>query len=177
MTAALRFEAWLYGGPFLRVANPDTDLPIRDPNVALSREHRELTERADSTGPERIVPPFGDANSAGDILSELSLARNYPALWNEEERYTYPTIQGLLALVVLRLETKVVVGTGNRIRNAWFSRALEQVKAAQLAFAAGAHARGCTLASEAYQLVEQGNKAHRRKITFVVAPNGSARKV
>jgi hypothetical protein len=148
---------------------------MRDPSQPISAKQQEVVERSNLTGPERLVPSYNDANTVEDILCELLAACDYPDGWDEAERYQYPTIQGTLSLTLMRLDNKLA-HERNRTRHAWFSRATEKVKEARRAFAMGNYADGRTLSSEAYDLIERGNKAHRQKAAFVVGPDGTARR-
>ena len=175
MTDRPRFPLWYYGGPFLRIQDPDADLPRRKSSTVP----RETLERIEFTGVvngERLVAPFHDSNSLDEMLGALFLAAGYPESWHEDERYVFPTIQGSLAEVVLRIKTKLARNPG-QIRANWFALALEHVREASKLFAARDYAGARERVWQAHDSLQQGNKASRRKATFVVDPSGTAKKV
>jgi hypothetical protein len=176
MKQNLRFPDWYYGGPYLRVGNPDADLPRRDPAVPISPERQARTEFDGAIEGERLIAPFRDANTVECVLGALLQASDYPDTWDDESRYVYPTIQGCLAEIDLRLETKLRNKIG-RSRAGWLTLALDRVRKAMQLFAT----RDCESAKQmvrlAYDLVSSGNKVGRRKVSFVVGPDGTAEKV
>jgi hypothetical protein len=171
MADEFRYPMWLYGGPFLRVDDPDRDLPRRAPGSPVSQAMRDQVERDGTVDGERYVAPFGDANSIGDILPSLWRLSDYPHGWSDEERYVYPTVQGLLTKTAMRLESRLGRKPG-RVRGAWLSDALSKLRASSELFAAGRYEDARRTVSEAQDQVEQGNRASRRKVRFLVASNG-----
>ena len=101
----LQFPDWYYGGPYLRVSEPDRDLPRRVLGFKVEDSVRNRVEMAAKTG-EKLVPPFRDANSIDDALGELDSCLGYPKLWEEAEIWQYPTIQGIVATSFDRLREK-----------------------------------------------------------------------
>ena len=176
MNQVLRFPLWYYGGPYQRVSNPDSDLPHRDPSVPISPDFRARTEFEGNLQGERLLAPFHDSNSVEDILTELSIATEYPHSWSDEERFVYPTIQGSLAQAVLRLETKLKHEPG-RVRASGFTLALNHIHQAAALFAGRNYESARAALQKAHDLIEQCNRATRRKVSFVVGPDGVARKV
>jgi hypothetical protein len=168
----LRFDEWWYGGPYLRVANPDIDLPRRDPTAPISDAFLTATELDGMVNGERFVAPFHDANSVDEILAGLLVSAEYPDGWDESERYFYPTIQGSLAEITLRLETKLRRKPG-KARATCFSAALDAVRSAVLLFAAGNYSAGQDQLWLAHNILEAGNRSRRRRASFIVAPDGS----
>jgi hypothetical protein len=175
MTPVLRFPEWYYGGPYVRIANPDSDLPRRDPTHPVTAEAQADVEFEGTFDGERYVAPFRDANGVDNMIGGLLLASGYPDTWNDEERFRYPTIQGTLARVALRLATKVANNPG-RIRANWFTLALTDVRRAAELFASGEYGEAQAHARKAQALIEQGNRAARRKVSFVVGPDGTTSK-
>ena len=176
MNQRYRFPEWYYGGPYLRAQDPDADLPRRNPAVPISPDWQANTEFDGMIEGEKLVAPFHDANTVEEILAGLYHAGTYPDYWDDDQRYVYPTIQGLLARIVLRLETKIRHKPG-RVRTNWFTLALEEVRLASAIFAKGNYDSGRGHIQKAHDLVEQGNRASRRKLSFVVGVDGVAKKL
>jgi hypothetical protein len=158
---ALRFDEWYYGGPYLRVENPDADLPRRNPSVPLSANFVERTEFDGQIRGERLVAPFHDGNTAGEILGELSFAGDYPNGWDDEERYVYPTIQGMLAIIALRIETKLRRKPG-KARADQFALALEHVRSGATLFTAGSYDAAQDQLRIAYDVVQSAKPKKKR---------------
>jgi hypothetical protein len=171
VTDKLRFDDWYYGGPFLRVENPDTDFPRRDPLTPISSEWRTRTELDGQIQGERFVAPFNDANSVDDILGGLLFAAEYPDGWDDDERHRFPTIQGILAETTLRLETKLRHKTSAE-RGAAFTSALELLRSAARLFAAGQYELAQEEVWKAHAAIETGNRSKRRKTSFVADSEG-----
>jgi hypothetical protein len=176
MTQRLNFPEWYYGGPYLRVQDPDRDLPRRDPSAPVSPEWQTAIEFNGMVAGERFVAPFRDANTIDDILGDLLLAETYPMGWDENERHYFPTIQGAVAELVLRLETKLR-SNRSRVRANWFNLALDQIREAGRLFAAARYSEAGVALREAESLIRQGNRANRRKASFSVGPDGTVRRI
>jgi hypothetical protein len=119
---------------------------------------------------ERIIAPFHDGNTAEDILGELVVAMAYPDGWNEDERYMYPTIQGLLASIRDRL-----VERSERLRSrkaAWLAQAIPLVGTAD-AYARSDYQAGRTALREVEELVMGAGRAGKRARVVQLGP-GSA---
>jgi hypothetical protein len=168
----LRFPDWMYGGPYVCVSDPDRDLPRRDPRVPLTMAHVLHTEQDGVVKGERFVAPFRDANSLDEILGCLLFAQEYPGAWDNDERYRYPTIQGLLTEAILRIETKIS-RTSIESKSNWFREALDRVVRARTSYSEGHYSVGEELLAEAAELLQSGNKAHRRKVDAHLGPGGS----
>ena len=166
-----RFREAYYGGPFVRVEHPDRGLPRRDPGVPISDEMRRQVEREGMFEGERLVAPFNDANTIEQIVVEISEAQGYPDSWDDEQRFYFPTIQGCLAEVTDRIEAKLGRNR-NATRAKWFGEALELVTEAKSLYSTGDYSTGVDKLRAAQELLEQGNKAHRRKASFRVGPGG-----
>ena len=168
--ARLTFPEWYYGGPFARVSNPDADLPRRlEPKV--SDAQRQRTEQHGMFQGERIVAPFHDGNTAEDLLGELSVAMAYPNGWDEDERYFYPTIQGLLAIIRDRLVEK-----SGRLRGpkaAWLAEAIPCVNTAADAYARSNYEAGSAALRQVEELVGGAGRAGKRARIIQLRP-GSA---
>jgi len=168
----LRFDTWWYGGPYLRVDHPDADLPRRDSSIAISDASLANTELDGIVNGERFVAPFNDANSVDEILGALSFSAEYPDGWDDDERYFYPTIQGTLTEIALRLETKLHRNPGKE-RATCFTSVLESVRLAMPLFASGGYQAGQDLLWAAHDLLLTGNRRERRKASFIAGPDGS----
>lgn len=157
--AGLMFPNWYYGGPFARVSNPDTDLPVRVDRV-VSDAQRERTEQQGVLDGERLVAPFHDGNTVENILGAVLLAMAYPAGWDEDERFLYPTIQGLLANIRDRLVEKT--GRLRGPKAARLAKAIPCVQAAAEAYARSEYDAGCAALSEVEKIVVGASKTGRR---------------
>lgn len=176
MSNPLRFPDWYYGGPFLRVDNPDRDLPRRDTSAPISEAMRAQVEFDGMRDGERLIAPFNDANGIDEMLAPLELIADYPDKWSDDQRWVYPTVQAEIAWVKLRLETKLAHRPG-RTRSNWFREALVRVDRLSSLVADGNYREASELALAARDLISQGNRASRRKVSFVVGPDGKARKL
>lgn len=90
MARKLRFPDWLYGGPYLRVSDPENDLPRRDPRVPISFEMRESTELNGVVEGERYVAPFRDGNTLEEILGCIDLAQGYRSIRARSAKHIEP---------------------------------------------------------------------------------------
>jgi hypothetical protein len=78
--------------------------------------------------------------------------------------------------IVSRIEAKLAKNT-NKTRHNWFSIALDFARQARVAYAEGNSKRGEELLRQTEEYLVSGNKAHRRKTAFIVAPDGIAHSV
>jgi hypothetical protein len=168
----LRFDDWYYGGPYLPVGNPDTDLPRRDSSIPVTEDCRARIEFDGKIGGERFIAPFHDENSVGEIHGTLLVAASYPNGWSEDERYRFPTIQGLLAEAALRIETKLRRKPTRR-RAAAFRAALELVRSAAARFATGEYEAAQRDVWQAHTVMEREKGGKRRKTAFIVDTEGN----
>jgi hypothetical protein len=79
-----------------------------------------------------------------------------------------PRFDELLERIELKLSKNK-----NKIRQNWFSTALDYAKAAHAAFAEGQVSTADQNLAKCWEYLEQGNKAHRRKTAFIVAQDGT----
>ena len=164
----MRFPEWYYGGPFVRVERPDVDLPRRDPSAPITEEARQSVERTGAVGGERLVPPFGDANTLDDILGCVLLAEGYPGRWDEEERFAYPTIQGLLAEIADRLETELRRARGSS--RVSLEPALQLAREAAGAYAAGLYDGGAQMLRGCAEHLRSSRRAARWAAVIPLGP-------
>ena len=80
-----------------------------------------------------------------------------------------PRFDELLERIELKLSKNK-----NKVRHNWFSTALDYAKAAHSAFIVGQPKAADQNLAKCWEYLEQGNKAHRRKTAFIVAPDGTA---
>jgi hypothetical protein len=113
---------------------------------------------------------FNDENTLEDILGSIYVAQGY------ESYYPGQSPIPKLDQIVGRIEAKLATST-NRIRRNWFSIALDFARQARAAYAAGDSVRGFGLLKKTEEYLVSGNKAHRRKTAFIVAPDGVAHSV
>ena len=164
----MTFAEWYYGGPFARVSNPDADLPRRAEAVVVPDAQRQRTEQDGIFEGERIIAPFHDGNTAEHILGELVVAMAYPDGWDEDERYFYPTIQGLLASIRDRLVEK-----SGRLRGrkaAWLTEAIPLVTTAAEAYARSDYHTGCAALRKVEELVVGAGRAGKRTGAIELGP-------
>ena len=74
--------------------------------------------------------------------------------------------------LLARIEDKIKRNT-NKIRRNWFETAREYALVAQTAFAEGKSEDSYRALRKCWEYLEQGNKAHRRKATFVATADGT----
>jgi hypothetical protein len=132
---------------------------------------RQRTEQHGMFDGERMVAPFHDGNTAEDILGELFVAMAYPDGWNEGERYFYPTIQGLLAIIRDRLGEKSSRLSGAKA--AWLAEAIPYVNKAAEAYARSDYEAGSEALRQAEELVSGAGRAGKRVRIIQLGP-GSA---
>ena len=167
-----RYPLHYYGGPFLRVGDPDRDMPVRDPAVPLTAQRRAHVESAGSNAGERLIPPFRDGNSTDDILAELNFALGYPENWDEKEKSIFPTIQGTLAVAKDRLHEKAKRTKGPQ--REWLLRAAESTRVAADAFAAKQYADGRRTLEECVELVAGASRNRRKRKAIQLGPRTEA---
>lgn len=108
---------------------------------------------------------FDDDSTLEDILGCIYVAEAWPAM-----SHAIP-IEEQLKEIEDRIRSKML-GNRNKIRNEWFTRALECLNRARKSFTGN----DLESARESLRKVEDylvsGNKAHRRKARFAVKPDG-----
>jgi len=114
--------------------------------------------------------PFNDDNTLQDIQGCIYVVQGFEAYYPGES----PARK--LDEIVARIEAKLTKNT-NRTRHNWFSIALDFARQARAAYAEGNSERGCELLQQTEEYLVSGNKAHRRKTAFLVAPDGVAHSV
>ena len=75
--------------------------------------------------------------------------------------------------LIERIEDKLARNR-NKVRKNWFEEALSQARLAQQRFIAGRIEEADAALLKCLAGMTDGNKAHRRKTTFIVAPDGTA---
>jgi hypothetical protein len=104
-----------------------------------------------------------DDNTLEDILGSLYVAQIDKSVKQVDQ-------------LIARIEAKLAKDK-NRIRRNWFSTALDLARQSRDSFAAGQSEQGRNLLGQTEDYLVSGNKAHRRKTAFVVAPDGTAHPV
>ena len=158
MAGVNRFHDYYYGGPYVRVGDPNRDLPRREPNKRLEPYQKEREQNRNLDG-ERFFAPFSDENSLGDIEGAIGYAGMYPN-WDDDAIHVYPTIQGLLMEVSDRIREKIGRSKQPR-RNEFFTRALIEVEKAKNAYAGGEYDAGERYLDLADKYLRDGNKTAR----------------
>src|SRR5437867_3061508 len=113
-------------------------------------------------------PRFRDDNTLEDIQGCYLVARGWPQFHPEID------IHEQLAEFVERIEDKLSRNR-NKTRQNWFTIALENARQAQQNYRDDQVERGRQLLRLAWKHLESGNKASRRKTTFVGGSDGQIR--
>jgi hypothetical protein len=169
--AGLPYPEWYYGGPFARVTNPDSDLPRRE-EAPIPESQRKRTEMHAISSGERIIAPFHDGNTIEDVLMELRSGIGYPTGWSEEDRFVYPTVQGLLARVRDRLVEKSARSRSRK--GAWLTEAISFVDRARQAFSRSDYESGNAALRQAEDLVAGAGGAAKPKRIIQLGPGSSS---
>lgn len=122
-----KYPDWYYLGPFKKVEDPDRDLPVRE-NTELSA-HDIAMETDRNIGGERLIAPFNDANSIGDISGCILSASGYPK-YCDPELMACGVLQWNLAQATDRIREKVR-RSRNIARNRCFETAIRVIEAAK----------------------------------------------
>ena len=112
----------------------------------------------------QFMSRFNDENDLGDILGCIYLAET----WGPRSDFD---IHDLLAEIKERIHEKLG-RNNNRIRHNWFTNALESVEKAVTCYQQNDCQQGDMFLRKAEELLQDGNKAHRRKTNFIVGPDG-----
>ncbi len=126
-----KFPLWYYGGPYVRVSDPLRDLPQRKMPVLDSEI--EFTEQEGIFSGERMIAPFRDNNSTSDIIGSIGYALMYDKYWDDDEKWVFPTIQGLLSQICDRILDKIK-RSRNKNKLDIFESALSNIEKAKVCF-------------------------------------------
>lgn len=149
-------EIYYLAGPrFLRVDDPERDLPRRPP-LTVDAYYTDV-EVSRTVNGERLIAPFNDGNSLSDIKGELYIAESYPNHWEDWARFESPTIQGRLMIIADRIREKLQRNRSIE-RARLFAAALEHVELAKEAYFDRGFADGCRYLFTAEKLLREGNK-------------------
>jgi len=158
----LKFPDRYYGGPFVRIENVFRDLPARLPGATVSEDVRARVEFEGSSEGERLIAPFHDANALPSILALLESVALFPACWDDDELYLYPTLQGALAEAEDRLRDKVSRAKASS-RKRLFETALASVGEARAVVAQENIEKARSILEEAALALQVGNRTGRRQ--------------
>jgi hypothetical protein len=111
------------------------------------------------------MPRFTDDNTLEDIQGCILVASSWP-----NSSLTFD-IHEELAELEERIQDKLARNR-NRIRHNWFTNALQFIHEAQESYRNGKVEHGRKLLRLAWEQIESGNKAHRRKTRFIGGENG-----
>jgi hypothetical protein len=111
------------------------------------------------------MPGFNDDNTLEDIHGCILVATWWPDTLQPFD------IHAKLAVLEERIQDKLA-RNNNRTRQNWFTNALEYVRQARVVYRSGEIERGGKLLRLAWEQLESGNKAHRRKTRFVAGNGG-----
>jgi hypothetical protein len=106
---------------------------------------------------------FNDENTLDDILGCVWLAQT----WGPKSDFD---IHSLVAQIAARIREKI--RRSREVRRNWFSEALGHVLSAARSYEQNQCAEGDLSLRKAEELLQQGNKAHQRKASFIVGPDG-----
>jgi hypothetical protein len=59
-----------------------------------------------------LIAPFRDNNGTSEIMGSIGYALMYDKFWDDDEKWVFPTIQGLLSQISDRISDKI-----KRLRN------------------------------------------------------------
>jgi hypothetical protein len=116
------------------------------------------------------MPRFHDDNTLEDIMGCYLVA----SYWTPAEPGF--DIHGQVAELIERIQDKLARNR-NKIRHNWFTIALQHAQQAQLHYRDGSIESGRQSLRLAWEHLESGNKASRRKPTFVAGPEGDIRRL
>lgn len=109
---------------------------------------------------------MNDDNTLEDIQGAILCLQ-----WDvEKEAPEFPVAPQFRKLFA-RLDDKLQRNT-NKIRQNWFQTARDHAVAAEKAFTEERKRDACESLRKCWEYLEQGNKAHRRKATFVALADG-----
>ncbi len=108
---------------------------------------------------------FNDENGLEEILGCIYVAQGWPEFCEEIK------IKKLLDEIVARIREKLARNK-NPTRHNWFTLAIECVIEAQARFALNDLEGGQSLLKKAEDYLASGNKAHKRRAAFLIAPDG-----
>ena len=111
------------------------------------------------------MPRFTDDNTLEDIHGCILLATCWP------DRSQPSDIHEKLAVLEERIQDKLARNS-NRVRHNWFTNALKFVQQVRQMYGDGQVERGRQLLGLAWEQLESGNKAHRRKTRFIGQEDG-----
>ncbi|EEF60145.1 hypothetical protein [Pedosphaera parvula] len=114
--------------------------------------------------------PFNDDNTMGHISGCYLVASAWPDFDSNLE------INKKVAEFVERIEDKIARNR-NKTRHNWFMIALGYARQAQQHYRNGQIETGRKLLRQAWEQLESGNKANRRKTTFVAGSDGKVRSI
>lgn len=146
-----KFPDWYYLGPFKPVDDPDRDLPIREKDELSPCEIEYETDR--KINGERLIAPFNDSNSIGDISGCILVTIGYPQYGDKE----LGQLQWSLAEAADRIREKVR-RSKNPMRNGYFENAIRAIELAKDLFFDRRYEDAQKAAMTADNLLREGNK-------------------
>jgi hypothetical protein len=147
-----KFPEWYYMGPFKLAEDPDRDLPIREWDYTGRFESDADNDR--NLQGERLIAPFNDSNSLGDILGCLFSASGYP----EHSDPGIGFVQWNLAIAADRVRDKLRRNK-NPSRAALFEDAVRHIELAKDLYFDRDYDEGKKSLWLAEKLLRKGNKA------------------
>jgi hypothetical protein len=150
-----KFPEWYYLGPYVRVDDPDRDLPNRE-RLELTDQDR-LIERTGNFDGERLIAPFNDANSIEEIYGALGQTWEYPE-FVDSGLNEIGHLQECLARAADRIREKLSRNK-NPIRSKLFCDAIRAIELAKDLYFDREYKRAGDLVFEAEKLLQEGQKA------------------
>src|SRR6266496_5302267 len=111
------------------------------------------------------MPRFKDDNTLEDIMGCYLVATGWPEFHRDLD------IHETVAQFVERIQDKLARNR-NKVRHNWFALALRHAQEAQEHYRNSDIKRGKESLRLAWNHLESGNKAHRRRTTFVAGGDG-----
>jgi len=144
-------------GPYVPVADPDRDLPVRG---LIDLSDYELEREVDrNIGGQRQIAPFNDANSLDDILGSLISASVYPQFVNAEFA-ALGMLQADLAKAADRIREKLRRNK-NADRKFAFENAVRAIEMAKDMYFDRRYQDGESLLHHAEKLLTDGNRKRK----------------
>src|SRR6516225_8257097 len=122
-----KYPDWYYLGPFKVVEDPDRDLPVREKDDLSDYDIEKESDR--KIDGERLIAPFNDSNSLGDIIGCILVPLGYPKR-RDPELTAIGQLQWNLAEATDRIREKIR-RSKNTKRNTFFEDAICAIEVAK----------------------------------------------
>jgi hypothetical protein len=122
-----KYPDWYYLGPFKVVEDPDRDLPVREKQALSDYDIENESDR--KIDGERLIAPFNDSNSLGDVIGCILVSLGYPRR-RDPEASAIGQLQWHLAEATDRIREKIR-RSKNTKRNESFEEAIRAIELAK----------------------------------------------